>query len=329
MREPVHGDPTRVSWVAMSLVLALVPLMVSCAPQDPPPTGALPGFRHVTRYDPEQREATYKVFTHVLSEDGKVVLTKGPGGDFSHHRGFFVGWNKTRSGDESWDFWHCGKGETIRHREYTAVRRDSDRPPNRLEATAVWRTPDGVDLVREARRIAVGRDEATGARILDFTVILEALAGKVALRGDPQHGGCQFRAAQEVHDRPKETIYLRSPGARGGADDVWRDCDWVAMSFQVQGRDFTVLFLDHPDNKHPRVWSTRQYGRFGVYRELDLVPGEPRPLRFRLLVFDHGAEQGVRSDDRLLTSGPEEDRPLLLAAYQELFETWTKPAGGN
>src|SRR5262249_30887883 len=41
--------------------------------------------------DPNDREDTYKPYHHVYDPAGTQLLTKGPGGLFTHHRGLFFG----------------------------------------------------------------------------------------------------------------------------------------------------------------------------------------------------------------------------------------------
>ena len=65
---------------------------------------------------PEAREATIKPFHHVFSPDGETLLTKGPGGLYTHHRGLFFGFNKVTHGDDpECDVWHCRNGESQQH----------------------------------------------------------------------------------------------------------------------------------------------------------------------------------------------------------------------
>ena len=56
----------------------------------------------------ETREQTYKVFHHLYDPSGKRLITKGPGGLYTHHRGLFYGFNKvTYGGGKKVDIWHC------------------------------------------------------------------------------------------------------------------------------------------------------------------------------------------------------------------------------
>ena len=53
--------------------------------------------RYMYEYDTstdEKKHATYKPYLHVFDAAGKAPITKGPGGQFTHHRGIFIGWSK-------------------------------------------------------------------------------------------------------------------------------------------------------------------------------------------------------------------------------------------
>ena len=57
-------------------------------------------------------EATYKVFHHLFDPQTGTRLTKGSGGQFTHHRGIFYGFMKVTYGtNQVVDIWHC-KNET-------------------------------------------------------------------------------------------------------------------------------------------------------------------------------------------------------------------------
>jgi len=73
-------------------------------------------------YDPsseEKRLVTYKPFHHVFDPVTGIRLTKGEGGQFTHHRGIFFGYNEIGHGEgrkTSSDCWHCVKGARQEHR---------------------------------------------------------------------------------------------------------------------------------------------------------------------------------------------------------------------
>src|SRR5687767_1152326 len=53
--------------------------------------------RYMYAYDKSSKEKlaeTYKPYLHVFDAEGKAPITKGAGGQFTHHRGIFIGWNK-------------------------------------------------------------------------------------------------------------------------------------------------------------------------------------------------------------------------------------------
>src|SRR5689334_3640942 len=50
-----------------------------------------PIYRYMIKYDPKDRENTYKPFHHVYGFHDEGFITKGPGGMETHHRGIFFG----------------------------------------------------------------------------------------------------------------------------------------------------------------------------------------------------------------------------------------------
>ena len=57
----------------------------------------VPLVRYQYHYDnssPEKLLETYKPIFHVMNPQGTAPITKGAGGDFTHHRGWFIGWSK-------------------------------------------------------------------------------------------------------------------------------------------------------------------------------------------------------------------------------------------
>ena len=47
---------------------------------------------------PQKRTETYKPFLHVFDAEGKAPITKGPGGEYTHHRGIMAGWMNSQHG---------------------------------------------------------------------------------------------------------------------------------------------------------------------------------------------------------------------------------------
>ena len=251
--------------------------------------GERPVWRYMNAYDPDNREATYKPYLQVYGFGpaggaGAVpFITKGPGGQYPHHRGLYVGWNKTQAaGGKTYDFWHC-KTVTQRHTGYRAELQSTGRVFARALSTTDWADEAGKPIVQDTRDVTAW-NVGDGATLLDFVITLASAAGPLRLDGDAQHAGFQFRAAEEVQS--SKATYVRPEGAKGTGNDVWENCAWVAGLFKVQGRPYAVVHMDHPDNPRPTVFSTRDYGRFGPFFRHDLEPEAPLAIRYRVLVLD-------------------------------------------
>jgi hypothetical protein len=246
--------------------------------------GPVPIWRHMTAYDPQRREETYKPYLHVHGFHQDGFITKGPGGLYTHHRGIFLGWNKTFLGEKSLDFWHC-PNVSQRHRNYLLQRETLGPVVGRTAAATEWADPEGKAVARDAREVAAWIP-AEGELLLDFDITLEAVAGDLRLEGDPQHAGFQFRATQEVAEHEKDTVYVLPGGSEKKPNDVVEKCPWAACLFKVGGKPYLVMHMDHPGNPRPAVYSTRSYGRFGAFFTGNLKVGSPLRLRYRILVID-------------------------------------------
>ncbi|MCR9244098.1 MAG: PmoA family protein [bacterium] len=229
-------------------------------------------------HDPDNHQATSKIFHHVFAPDGRR-LTKGPGGLFGHHRGLFLGWNRTKFGGKRYDFWHCNRGETQRFCGFDAAAQKTlgkGWQVSRIE----WRTQNDQLVIDESRAVRA-RSIAADEHAIDFVVTLRAPAGQVELAGDPQHAGQQFRALQAFgpDDAPKVT-YLRPAGSKDHGNDVWTGCNWIAAVLPMPVRPVTVLRVESAQNERhgAPTWSTRNYGRFGATRKLTIESGKELTL---------------------------------------------------
>ncbi len=248
-------------------------------------------LRHMNEWDPARRAETFKPYTHVFDFAGKEPITKGPGGDFTHHRGLFIGWNKTILDGVSYDFWHCNK--VIRkHVKYLPDQEKADANSATMVSVAEWPAPDEKIVVRETQTITATKP-SEGKLQLDVTFKLEAPSGPVKLEGDVQHAGFHFRAAQEVHKRQKETVYIMPEGAvpAVGANgkkigDTFEKCNWVVCQFNIGDKRYAVAHFNAPENAQPVQYSTRAYGRVGAYSKTAIPADPPRTQRYRVIVTD-------------------------------------------
>lgn len=256
------------------------------------------GQRPVLRYmyaaldesSPARREETYKVYHHLFDPAGEQVVTKGPGGLYTHHRGLFYGFNRISYGDgKQADVWHCrGKAHQL-HRDFVA----SEAGPvvGRHQVAIDWHGQDGEVFAHELRELTVYNID--GRQLVEFASRLTTAGSPIRLDGDPQHAGFQFRASNEVAEETKEqTYYVRPDGVgKPGKYRNWpqdsnhADLPWHAMSFVLGGQRYTAVYLDRPNNPKEARYSERDYGRFGSYFEYDLEGDDALAVNYRLLLI--------------------------------------------
>ena len=153
---------------------------------------------------PKRLDETYKPYLHIFDADGKGPITKGVGGEYTHHRGIFAGWMKITHNGKTYDRWHMKGGEIV-HQKFTEKKADKDGAV--FTSLTHWNDADGKPILIEERTMALSPGRRAPARlIVDFTTKLKAVDGDIKLDGDPEHAGVQFRPADEM-DR-KETVYL-------------------------------------------------------------------------------------------------------------------------
>lgn len=246
---------------------------------------------------PARHLATFKVYHHVFSPDGKTLLTDWDAKQvFPHHRGIFYGFSQvTYDGNKHVDIWHCKNGTHQLFKKSEALEVGPESAREKLEIA--WNGNDGKTFATEHRELIV-HNKPPGTMI-DFISTLVPTSGKVKLDGDPQHAGFHFRAAKEVSISTKgETYYLRpdgkgkpgefrnwNPGKRESAESKQSvNVPWKALCMVVGGKRYTVLMIDHPSNPKPARHSERNYGRFGSYFVAEATPEKPLTVRYRLWI---------------------------------------------
>ncbi|MHC4674464.1 MAG: DUF6807 family protein [Planctomycetota bacterium] len=247
--------------------------------------GNCPVLRYMyTPFDNRDIERTKKPYHHVFDPDGSQLITKGAGGKFSHHRGIFFGYRKTRVDGQEYDTWHCGKGEHQLHKE---VLQEITGPVMGGQVLQInWNDRKGKPIIEEIRRIIVFR-QSKDHLLIDFTSTLSPVAGPVNLSGDRQHAGVQFRASQEVAENEKETRYLRPAKCAHLPTDQQintpehKDLPWNAMQYKLGNRAYTVAYLSDPKNPDGADFSERLYGRFGEYFPWQLTKDNPLTVHYR------------------------------------------------
>lgn len=265
--------------------------------------GNAPVVTCMTAYDPstkEKREETYKVYTHVYGPRSGDLITKGPGGLYPHHRGIYLGWNKTIEGDKSYDFWHCPPASGVHQRL-------NGKPVFKVEGDVAsitlpidWNDSEGKPVISESRTLTIKRAPgAAPAWEIDVRSQLTSHRGELKLEGDRQHAGLQYRAAQEVAEK-ENARYVRPAGFPQepeahqvddkGDPPAHINLDWLTMTYETQGKRYTVDYFADPSLPRPALYSERPYGRFGSFFKTLLKPDTPLVLRYRLVITEGAPE---------------------------------------
>ncbi len=257
--------------------------------------GNQPVVRYVYPYDPSTKERlfeTYKPFHHVFGPGTQTEITQGTNGkQFPHHRGVYVGWNKTGFEGQTLDFWHCTKGAHQKHVKFLELK--GDKTHGRMVAEIHWNDADGKPVIIETRTLVARREPTTNGWQLDWSSKLASQRGEISLDGDRQHAGFQFRAAPEVGAKNaarfmRPANFEQKPDAiqvgDAGTPPPHIDLTWFAMNFPVGEQRFTVEYFDNPNLPKPALFSERPYGRFGTFFKTKVAADKPLELKYRLIV---------------------------------------------
>jgi hypothetical protein len=268
------------------------------------------GARKVARFI--HGEGQFKPYLHVFGEAGELLTNGGldasgkPTGQFPHHRGIFIGWNKIASELGSFDLWHFNNGGKMEVIQFDKLEGGKDAAT--LVATIAWRAgrkdDSGSDLLlTETRTLRLSRPDGKATQV-DAHFRLKA-ARELTLGGDLQHAGIHFRASNEVSTRAKETSYVSDPEDKETKGRDWTtpppkkdkdgneikptkdpargDLKWCRLLFPIGERWYAATELNAPSNPIEEL-SWRDYGRFGFFFKRKLVAGETLDLDYRFFV---------------------------------------------
>ena len=227
----------------------------------------------------------YSGHVSVRLPDGESLLTKGPGGKYTHHRGIFYGFNKCSYGEggaKTADIWHC-KGNVRQLQQGTPA---SEMGPvlARTCLAIAWIGDDNKLFASELREVTFFH--TPDGLLVEFESKLKSVDGKLKVDGDPQHAGFHFRAANEVAEKTAgQTYYIRPNGVdKPGSYKQNQHQPWNAMSFVVGDQRYTTCYLDHPSNPKPAFYSERDYGRFGSYFVAEAEGDQTIDVDYRLWI---------------------------------------------
>lgn len=239
-------------------------------------------------FDYDNIEVTKKPFHHVFSPVSEDLITKGPGGLYSHHRGIFFGYNQVEIAGRELDIWHAEDGERSEHEEI--VKEFTGPVMGGHEARILWKDHDGDQMLEELRDLRAVK-HSDDSFFIDFTSRLFATAAPVRLGGDLQHAGVQFRAVQYVADNSENTRFIRPsdwselPDDEELGEDDRINLPWNAMQFNIEDETYTVVYMSHPRNPGTKEMSERTYGRFGEFFPYQQSEGAPTVFRYRFWII--------------------------------------------
>jgi hypothetical protein len=226
---------------------------------------------------PAKRLDNYKPYLHVFDPSGALRLTKGPGFNFTHHRGIMLGFAKITVDGKTFDRWHMTKGDQV----VTAVRPTADG----FIAAIDWQGATAQDkpILTEERAFTFTKPAAPFYVGIEMKSTLKPDHGEAKIDGDPEHAGAQFRPSEKIDGTKTTYVY---PGKDVLIHKV-RDLTWVAEVFTVEGKTFTALLLNHPSNPKETAFSAyRDYGRFGAFPKGVATPDSPFKLRYQWLIAE-------------------------------------------
>jgi hypothetical protein len=268
------------------------------------------GGRKVARFI--HGEGQFKPYLHVFGEAGELLTNGGldssgkATGQFPHHRGIYIGWNRIASDLGSFDLWHFRNGEKMQVLQFDKL--DGGKDAATLVATIAWRggkkDASGSDLLlTETRTLRISRPGGKATQV-DAHFRLKAFRD-LTLGGDLQHAGIHFRAANEVATRAKETSYISDPEDKATKGKDWTaptpkkdkdgneikparepvrgDLNWCRLLFPIGDHWYAATELNAPSNPVEEL-SWRDYGRFGFFFKRKLAAGETLDLNYRFFV---------------------------------------------
>ena len=244
------------------------------------------GGKPVTRYmcrrdttDDTTKHNTYKVYNHVFDETGDKLLTKGPGGRFTHHRGIFIGFSKTSANGKRYDTWHM-KGCIQKHEKIAC--KTAGPVLGRYTALINWNEGEDKPIISEQREITVYNQAGSAILLLDFRTKLTAVSSDVILDGDPEHAGCQYRPHNDVAKNSSAKYLFHKDGLNLKKD---KDIPWAALTYKLNDKQYHVQHMSHPTIPKGNTYSAyRNYGRFGAYFKKPIAKGQTLELRYRYYV---------------------------------------------
>lgn len=265
-------------------------------------TGSKPllQYNHTPVFPPEGVDSSYtrSGFIHPLWSPSGDTLTRIQPPDHYHHYGIWNPWTRVNVEGREVDFWNLGdKKGTVR---FTSYRSTASGPVY----GGFCALHDHVDLTApEGEKVAMKEEwdvrawmpfqQSSGECWLwDLTTTLTcAIPEPVILEQYRYGGGIGFRATGSWKNNNSRIVTSEGKTRENGDATKARWC----MVYGETGDGISgILFLSHPMNReHPepmRIWPAENDDVFFEFcpirhREWEIMPGEEKVLRYRMLVF--------------------------------------------
>lgn len=239
-------------------------------------------------------DSVYKPVLYPIISSGGTTVTRGfplepREGERNDHRHQVGNW-LNYGNVNGYDFWgngHSGEklpnGGVIEHKSIDKVSEGSGQAS--LTTSAVWRDPDGKELLSETTRFHFHSRDTV--RLIDRITTLTASGGVDVAFTDTKEGMFGLRLARELELPTNNKVvlmdasgrelapdqinnykatgdYRSSEGIKG--EDVWGTrAKWMNLHGAIGDEEISIVMCDHPKNiSYPTWWHARGYGLFSA-----------------------------------------------------------------
>lgn len=251
-------------------------------------------------YGPIQRRDAY---IHPAFTPSGTLIT----GDFSkahtHHRGFFLAYTKTHTGDLSPDFWNFQSGTGKVH--FDRLESSTTGPVTaRFVVHHRWKAKGDIEVMRERWEVEAYDVPGQPYWLFDLTSTQRAVGNPLELL-PYRYGGMAYRGPDSFLP-PAKLDVLTSEGLDRKSGDQ-KPARWVDLTGPIEGDSSAyagAMMADHPSNvNHPTVARIHPTGLpFFTYvpgHDTKVVIGTDKPSVFRYRVMIHDGRPDKEKDERV------------------------------
>jgi len=223
----------------------------------------------------EKSGEIFKPYLDIYDAQGTAPITEGP-----HHPGIFIGYEKLRVNDKTYDLWHMTNGDQI-HQSFSAMKATSNYA--RFTSVVDWNDSHGTAILAEDRTFTFLTPPAYAYAEVDMISKLTALVGDTQLDGLVKKAGIHFHPGKDID--PNQTVYVIPKKQADPLTDV--DYPWVGESFTLKGKEYSVVYLNDPSNPGNTLFSAfRDYGRVGACFKATIARSQTLTLHVRFLISE-------------------------------------------